>query len=253
MRIKKLYIAFFILVAATMVACEEYKDTVEPSPTVSTDNPGVRFYSENPAEFVLEPDGMSFSLTLVRDKGTGAIEVPLAVVADTAGIFDVPSSVSFAADVDTVIFTVTADENAPKDLSYGLEIEIDDEQYTNPYKAEYPFFKTAVFLKPPCAFNEVTLNLVFDGYASETTWELMDVSDEVIASGGPWADGEVSASATFCLEDGTYTFTIYDAYGDGLSYPANGSATMVLNGEELFSIVGNFGKSKSETFTLGAN
>lgn len=251
MKINKLYIAFLILITATMVACEEYTDTVEPSPTVSADNPGVRFYSENLSEFELEPDELSFSLTVIRDKGTGAIEVPLAVVADTAGIFDVPSSISFPASVDTVSITIAANENATKDLSYGLEIEIDDEQYTNPYKSEYPSFKTVVYLKPPCAFNEVTLILAFDDYASESTWELLDVSDEVIASGGPWADGDASASATFCLEDGTYTFTMYDSYGDGIAAP--GGATMTLNGEDLFTITGDFGTSKSETFTLGAN
>lgn len=248
MKINKLYTVFFILAAALLVvACSEYEDTVVPSPTVSADNPAVRFYSENPTQFELDPNDLSFSLTVVRDNGTAAIEVPVNVVADTASIFNVPGTLSFPAGVDTVSLTITVNTSAPQGEDLGLEIAFDD-QYTNPYKAEYPSFKTAIFIKPPCPFNEVILNLVFDDYASETSWDLKDNTDAVIASGGPWEDGAVAASEKFCLEDGTYTFTLYDGYGDGISAP--GSATITSNGTELVYIEGDFGTSKIETFTV---
>jgi hypothetical protein len=251
MKINKLLIAFSILVATAMVACSEYEDTVEPSPTVSADNPAVRFYSGNPELFELDPDGLSFSLLVVRDKGTGSIDVPITEVSDTADVFNVPGTISFPSGTDTVAMEITVDPSAPYIDPIGLEVAVGDDQYTNPYKAEYPSFATAVAIEPPCLLNEVFLNLVFDGYASECTWELTDDEGTVIASGGPWEDGTASAEAEFCLDDGTYTFTIYDAYGDGLSYPENGSATITSNGEQLVYIEGDFGESDSGTFTLG--
>lgn len=251
MKINKLIIAFSILVATAMVGCSEYEDTVEPSPTVSADNPAVRFYSGNPESFEVNPEVLSFSIMVVRDNGTGNIEVPISEVADTADIFNVPGSISFPSGTDTVELEITIDPSTPIEKPFGLEVAVGDEQYINPYKAEYPSFATNVSVVPSCLFNEVYLDLIFDGYASECTWDLVDDSGTVIASGGPWEDGTASAEAEFCLEDGTYTFTIYDAYGDGLSYPENGSATITSNGEQLVYIEGDFGASESATFTLG--
>lgn len=102
-----------------------------------------------------------------------------------------------------------------------------------------------------CPFNEVVLNILFDGYGSETTWDLKNSSNVVIASGGPYTDGLVSASAKFCLANGTYSFTVNDAYGDGLSYPANGKVTLINNGNVLAEVIGDFGASATKTFTVG--
>ena len=254
MKINKLYSAFFILAAAAfMVACDEYEDIVEPSPEVAVDNPGIRFYSGNPESFVVNSNEevLSFSILVVRDNGTGNIDVPISEVADTADIFNVPSSISFPSGTDTVEMEVTVDPSAPIEQPFGLEVAVGDEQFINPYKAEYPSFATTVSLVPACLYNEVVVNFVFDGYASETTWELMDSEGTVVASGGPWADGTASAQAELCLENGEYSFTIYDVYGDGLSYPENGNVTITApDGTELVYIEGNFGASANQSFTL---
>jgi len=98
--------------------------------------------------------------------------------------------------------------------------------------------------------NQVALKITFDGYASECTWKLFDATNAVLASGSGYKDGAVSTSTAFCLKNGTYTFTIYDSYGDGLSYPNNGNATITYKGVTLVSIVGDFGFQKSGTFTI---
>ena len=56
-----------------------------------------------------------------------------------------------------------------------------------------------------------------DDYASEITWEITDNSNSVVASGGPWQDGNTNRRIkNVCLTEGCYTFTIYDSYGDGI-------------------------------------
>jgi len=250
MRYNKFYITLLILATSVFIGCSEYEDTVEPSPEVSVDNPGIQFVSENPSEFEVVLEDLSFALMVVRNNGTNELQVPVNVVADTADVFNVPETVTFPQGVDTVYLDITLKDSTPYGVPISLEVSVDD-QYINPYLDDYGYYKVEVYVKPPCLHNEVTLDLVFDGYASECTWELEDGEGEIIYSGGPWADGTVSASTDFCLEDGTYTFTIYDVYGDGLSYPENGSATITFDGNVLVFIEGDFGASHSESFTLG--
>ncbi|MGD9995035.1 MAG: hypothetical protein AB7S69_17170 [Salinivirgaceae bacterium] len=145
MKISKFYIAFFVLLTAIMVACSEYEDTVEPSPTVSADNAAVRFVAANQTIFELEVTDLSFDIDLIRDNPSAALEVPLTVT-DTGGVFTVPSSVSFPAGVDTVTITITMDETAPKGETFGLEITV-DESFVNIYKSEFgTYFGEAAIL-----------------------------------------------------------------------------------------------------------
>lgn len=101
-----------------------------------------------------------------------------------------------------------------------------------------------------CPFPEFRINFAFDGYASETTWEIMDAEGNVIFDGGGFSDGTGTASVKRCLDAGTYSFTVYDAYGDGLTYPNEGSVTLTYGGEELVVIPGDFGESATVEFTL---
>lgn len=102
----------------------------------------------------------------------------------------------------------------------------------------------------PEGTSEVRLSFIFDGYASETTWEITDAAGTVVYEGGGFADGDETFMMPVCLSPGDYTFTIYDSYGDGLSYPEDGSVTLTTGGEELGSVEGNFGDSGSFDFTI---
>lgn len=65
----------------------------------------------------------------------------------------------------------------------------------------------------------LTLEIDFDCYASETTWEVLDASLAVVYSGGGYSDdtAPVSLDNSLCLLEGCYTLKIYDSYGDGLA------------------------------------
>lgn len=99
--------------------------------------------------------------------------------------------------------------------------------------------------------NPLTVGFVFDGYASETSWNVKDTEGNVLLSGGGFSDGTGTATVERCLPDGEYTFTVFDAYGDGLTYPEEGSVSISYAGEELAQIPGDFGDEMSVDFSLG--
>ena len=92
------------------------------------------------------------------------------------------------------------------------------------------------------------MNFAFDGYASETSWELHDSEGNLVFAGAGFSDGTPTASVMRCINPGVYTFTVYDAYGDGLTYPNEGSVTLLFGGEQVGFIAGDFGEEASVTF-----
>ncbi|MBZ9632130.1 hypothetical protein LB465_15210 [Salegentibacter sp. LM13S] len=101
--------------------------------------------------------------------------------------------------------------------------------------------------------SPLVIDFVFDGYASETTWNVKDTEGNTILEGGPYVDGAGGTTVERCLPDGDYTFTIFDSYGDGLTFPDQGSVTLTFGGEELLVIPGDFGAETTEAFTLGGS
>lgn len=104
-----------------------------------------------------------------------------------------------------------------------------------------------------CNDNEVTLNLDFDNYASETTWSLKNSAGATLYSGSGYADGNDKITETFCLPDGCYDFVINDSYGDGIccSY-GNGSYSLVSGGNSLASGA-SFTSSETKQICVGSN
>jgi len=104
-----------------------------------------------------------------------------------------------------------------------------------------------------CTDNEVTVSITFDNYPEETSWTLTNDSGTTIASASYTtanADGS-TVTETFCLTDDCYTFTISDAYGDGIccsygngSYSLTGPSGSITSG-------GSFGSSEATNFCFG--
>jgi len=63
--------------------------------------------------------------------------------------------------------------------------------------------------------DEISVDILTDDYGDETTWEVTDGSNNVVASGSGYSDN-TQYNIPACLADGCYTFTIYDSYGDGI-------------------------------------
>lgn len=113
--------------------------------------------------------------------------------------------------------------------------------------------------------EEVTLNVTVDCWGEETTWEIKDDNNNVVASGGPYGGqaGGTLNTYTFCLPPGCYSFTIFDQYGDGVSgaqyqsCSTNGDYEMHdADGTVLFQMAetdGNFGASANHSFCITAS
>jgi len=102
-----------------------------------------------------------------------------------------------------------------------------------------------------CSTNEISFSLTTDTYGYETSWTITNTSDQEVANGGSYANS-TDYNETYCLDDGDYTFTINDSYGDGICCTyGNGSYDISLAGISLNS-GGSFASSESKAFTLGS-
>ncbi len=107
------------------------------------------------------------------------------------------------------------------------------------------------------AVNTVTYKLKRDNYGTETTWNLKDQAGTILYSGGPYNNGASSVlTETWTLPaDECYTFTINDAYGDGISSP--GYYNIKTPAGVTIASGGQFGSTESKVFAtdelLGTN
>ena len=68
----------------------------------------------------------------------------------------------------------------------------------------------------------VSLYIMTDNWGYETSWELLDESGSVVDSGSDYGNYEV-IEIDWTLDNGCYTFHVYDTYGDGVEASMWGS------------------------------
>ncbi|MEP6647797.1 MAG: M60 family metallopeptidase [Saprospiraceae bacterium] len=92
-------------------------------------------------------------------------------------------------------------------------------------------------------YSQIIVNITPDTYPNETSWDIRDTANIVIASGTITSD-------TFCYATGILLhFTIYDSYGDGICCGGFGDgAYYVYLDDNLVATGGHFGFSETTTF-----
>lgn len=111
-------------------------------------------------------------------------------------------------------------------------------------------------VSPTYTTTSIVFNLLTDNYPDETSWQLYNSSDVLVAS-GPDSAYEGAANSEEIIEipssNECYTFVILDSYGDGICcgfFTGSGSYTLEdENGNEIAS-GGEFGASESVTFRV---
>lgn len=101
-----------------------------------------------------------------------------------------------------------------------------------------------------CTDNEVTISITFDNYPEETSWTLINDNGTSIASGTyskSNADGS-TVSETLCLPNDCYTFTINDAYGDGICCSYGNGSYSITGPDGSIKSGGSFGASEATDF-----
>lgn len=235
---RKYFKGVLVLVAATVFGCDS-DDFTEPD--------YVSFQAE-PASVLVDFGGTAsydirvYTGNITSSDRTFELEVESATTLPSEA-YSVPSTVTVPGGSNEGILTIELSDSGIDPNGDNLRIGFAPRQ--SGYVGEDINVAVGQFCDPQLVFN-----FVFDGYASETTWIVEDSEGETVLSGGPWSDGTSSASVARCLGPGDYVFTVYDAYGDGLTYPTTGSITLLYGGEELAVIPGNFGAEGSVSFTL---
>lgn len=169
--------------------------------------------------------------------------VPAGTTADPAS-YVIPPSVTIPGGSNEGIIEVTISDINISSSGETIELTFNNDQ-TGLFSGQ----NMIVMVNRICPLNEVKLEITFDDYPEETSWEMYDSSGNLIASGGSY-NGMTSFETTWCLPNGDYQFVIYDAYADGIccSY-GNGSYALSTNGALIFQ-GGTFGASQTVNFSL---
>ena len=104
-----------------------------------------------------------------------------------------------------------------------------------------------------CSDNQVNVSITFDNYPEETAWTLTNSNNQTVASGSYSTanpDGS-TISEDLCLPDGCYTFTITDAYGDGICCSYGNGSYSVTDASGSLASGGSFASSEATNFCLG--
>lgn len=231
-----LFLLFFAFSAMLFVGCNEDDEFVPPN--------YVTFERDKAVNVGVEIGGTAtHDITVYTANITGndrnfEILVNSNTNLDAAG-YEVPATVTVPGGTNMGTFTV---EVSDMDLGVaGKELVLDlaeTKELSSGKSYVITVFRT-------CEGTDFVIDFEFDGYASETSWELADADGNVLVTGGDYEDGTATASRSLCLDSGTYTFTVTDSYGDGLTYPNTGSITLSYAGDELAVIDGDFGSETS--------
>lgn len=105
----------------------------------------------------------------------------------------------------------------------------------------------------PC--TNLNLSMTFDNYPEETSWDVKNSSNVVVASGGTYAaqaDGS-TLNVPLCLNNGCYTLTMKDTYGDGFCCAyGNGSYTLTNTATSaVLAQGGSFATTQTTSFCVG--
>ncbi|WP_281542966.1 T9SS type A sorting domain-containing protein [Maribacter aestuarii] len=104
--------------------------------------------------------------------------------------------------------------------------------------------------------EEVTVSILFDDYARETSWELLNSNGVAVLSGSGYtnADDFTTLTESVCLEQGCYDFVIYDSYGDGIccGQYGDGNYSVTKSDGTILASGGTFTTSESTNFCIGS-
>jgi len=109
--------------------------------------------------------------------------------------------------------------------------------------------KTTVKYSRPCNFNLLTLDITFDDYSEETSWDVKDSNDTIVYSNN-YVAGIGQTSELVCLPSGNYIFTIYDVYDDGICCTYGDGSYTLYDNSNTYASGDAFGQFESTSFTI---
>jgi len=172
------------------------------------------------------------------------------------------------ANFDTEQITITGVPNfTPSILNNNVKVDITEVNGGNgAISTDFSSSSTILKAKSVTGAN-LTVEIYTDNYPNETSWELLNSSNEVVASGGSYVGDAANGGGADALttkkhdilltESDCYSFKMYDSYGDGLTSGSNpaggfgfkikkGSQTLVSSLSDPFDILTPTGSGSSK-------
>ena len=107
----------------------------------------------------------------------------------------------------------------------------------------------------PCATNCVdhTLQIILDLVGNQTTWSITTPNGMIVAQGGPYVNFSLGSeiNETICLEEGCYSFNIYDSAGNGICCRAGQGSYTFSGPNGVIASGAAFGFSDLTDFCVG--
>jgi|GEM_PF-1450183 len=180
----------------------------------------------------------------------GPAQVATAAVLRNAGTTAI-SSVRLAISVSGVVTTHTVSfspalqpmesyeavlpvVSVPSSGSYTYSVGVDDPQDQNDANDATALSFTASVSKSGTYFNAIT---AADPYPGEISWKVTNTNGAIVASSNTMRRGAYNKQS-FCLADGDYTFTLSDAWGDGI-LGGGFSEVALADGTKILAIAGD--------------
>ncbi|MGH1384466.1 reprolysin-like metallopeptidase [Kordia sp.] len=103
------------------------------------------------------------------------------------------------------------------------------------------------------AATGVTLTLNFDNYPEETSWEIRNSSNQIVASGGTY--GSQADGSTLVINQnlpaGCYSLIVRDTYGDGMCCAWGNGSYSLTEGSTVLASGASFASSDTNSFCVG--
>ena len=99
-----------------------------------------------------------------------------------------------------------------------------------------------------CEANPAVVNIVTNTWSEEISWAILQ-EGELIAEGSSYGENNYQYTEEICLEDGCYTFEMYDSYGDGW----NGGEFSIWLEDGTFITSGALETGEYGSVTFGVN
>lgn len=115
-----------------------------------------------------------------------------------------------------------------------------------PAPDQFPVNDTIKFTVIRNAGERVRIIINTDNFGSETSWELFDADNQLVANGNGYA-GNQTYEHKLCLTPGCYNFTIYDSDGDGMCCTGgDGSYQIIDKKGNILASGGSFQSSETK-------
>jgi hypothetical protein len=243
-----------LLCALAFVSCEEHGVLPLEIPTGISFNlesdavqvqPGGSEYALQLQSTTASNSARTYTITMNEDASTGLpADYSISGTSITIPVGALLGSTIISFDYDAIPLGVT------RKLVFDLD-PITDGSFTNSTRTSISVNYTAF-----CPQNEVFLEFVFDDYPEEIYWVIEGSSGVFAESATPagfdaYAGLSGGITEAFCMPDGTYTFTIFDKFSDGICCNYGNGSYSLTGGGNTYASGGSYGASESTTFTLG--